>query len=174
MKVVKFEDVPGESLRYGNPCKKNGHIGPDGKNIRRMSDGWCLACTKKVAPGPFTKLFEGVKDCAVNKIYATKEESMAAHIVRVRDWQRRNPDKVKKTQKKYEQTEERRQNHKDWYAALSDERKEEVLKYQREYSKRKYASMTPEQKRAFLDNQKANVLKRKAAKEQEEQNVNTI
>jgi hypothetical protein len=172
MKKVKFEDVPGESLRYGSPCKKNGHAGPDGRNVRRMSDGWCLACTKKEPAGPFTKLFEGVNDVCQHKIYATREEAYAAHVARVRAWQLKNPEKFKAYQQKYELTERRKEHHRKWYADLSPEAKQEVLAYQRAYSKEKYAAMTPEEKRVFLDGQKAAVLRRKA--EKEAQNVNTI
>ena len=164
MKRIKFEDVPGDTLKYGNPCRAKGHVGLDGKNIRSISGGACLACQHDLPPGLFTKLFEGVQDIMQCAIYATPEEAYEAHKKRVIKWQKDNPEKFRKYQKKYAMTEERKQQTKEWYANMPPERKEEMLKYNRDRQRTKYNEFTPEEKRAFLDTQKIQKHKREVNK----------
>ena len=159
---TSFENTPIEILRYGKTCKPHQHVGPNGKNIRRIKDGHCLACEKELPDGAFEHVFEGVtKD--IGK-YASKEEAYEAHKKRVMKWQKENPDKFKGYVRKYELTDARKESHHRWYTEMPPEQKEELLANQRKRNKDTYWALTPEERRAVLDNQAAARRRRIAEK----------
>jgi len=123
-KKTPFENVNPATLRFAKPCKW-GHHGPDGQGVRKIK-GDCLACLYEFPDGPFSHQFTDLQPAPVHR---TPEEARQAHIQQVIAYQKRNPEKHKETQKKYNS----RPEIKERYAKRSKEyyleNREKVIEY---------------------------------------------
>ncbi len=104
-KKIKFEDVDVKLLKFMKPCK-HGHQDPLGRNIGFIRGG-CVACRKHYPEGPFEHIIEGIEGSPPTK--RTKEESDAAHILQVMAWNKRNKEKRKGYQNRYNKKPERKE-----------------------------------------------------------------
>lgn len=118
--------------------------------------------------------------------YATREEAYEAHKLRVRAWQDKNKDKVKKYVTKYSAKEDVKEIRRQYYHDLSPERKEALkIRNRDNYRKRrleaekdpaalealrasqraKYHQLSPEQKYELNEKRKAFNARKKAEHE---------
>lgn len=154
------------TLRFAKPCKR-GHQGPDGQGVRKIK-GDCLACRLKLPEGPFEHQFTDLQPAPV---YMTPEEGRKAHIQRVIAYQKRNPEKHKEVQKKYNSRPEIKERHakqsKEFYQLnrekitkyYSDKRKENPELLRSWYEKNK--EYLQEKQRAYYAKNKESILRKR-------------
>ena len=143
----KWDNYPGELLRYGKPCRARKHQDSTGQSLR-TKDGKCLACEYHLPDGLFTHNCQNVAPITLpNKKYATPEEARKAHVARQILWNKNNPEKYKAAQKRYTSKKEVKEHRVNKYAQMTEEQREAYRARQRE----QYHSMSPEEKRALLD-----------------------
>jgi len=84
------------------------------------------------------------------KQYDTPEEAYAAHIQRVIQWQKDNPEKVKEYHRTYYKSDKVKARRQAKYNALTPEQKEAKLAKQRD----RYKNMDPVAKEAYRETQR--------------------
>ena len=169
----KFEEVNPTLLRYAKPCEKN-HCDLQGRGVRLEHNGSCLACKYKMPDGPFSHDFgDQVIPKKIVRKYS-EEEGRARHIQRVMEWQRKNKDKVKVVQTRYNTKEETRAKNRAAYQLTKEkdcerqrayyaEHRDEILEKQREaHHKRRLDQIVARRKY-----QREQYWKKKAEKELE-------
>lgn len=157
-----------DRLYYGMACRACDHFDSTGKNLR-LKSGNCYACVMKFPDGLFQHNFDSSlvhkksKDVPkIEKEVLTPEQEAERkevwrkkHIQAVLRWQKKNPEKRKKYQAKYEAKSERKLAVKRKYIySKTEEQKEECRLKNNLRARTRYQNMSPEEKRIFLDKKK--------------------
>lgn len=137
---MKFYQDDRYEYQYISICKQ-GHHGPDGQNITRLTKSGkksgCFACKCGMEPGLFVEEFVNVKPFTGRKYdpFRTEEERKKLQSEASMRWNKRNKDKTKQYAKKYQS-------------------KPEVYEKIKEHAREHWKNMPPDKKKEKLEKQK--------------------